>query len=176
MSAIGHVRSQAAVSAALGVAVPRGPLSAMGRLPKRGLLASALRITLFPLVCFLAGCGTSPHPVAQSTVPAAGASVTVVLADFSFSPSHLTLRAGVPIRLRLVNQSGGGHDFSAPKFFAASSFPAGSAAPPDGAVEVGSHQTVELALTPRDPGTYPVVCTHFLHELFGMTATIDVVS
>jgi len=86
------------------------------------------------------------------------------------------LRVGVPVRLRLVNQSNGGHDFSAPGFFASSNFPPGSKASPGGKIEVGSQQTTEIALTPRVPGTYPVECTHFLHSLFGMTATIDVVA
>jgi plastocyanin len=99
----------------------------------------------------------------------------VLLADFSFSPDDITLHAGEPVTLRLVNQSAGGHDFNAPKFFAASSFPAGSMAPAGGGIEVGPKQTVEVALTPRTVGTYPVTCTHFLHSLFGMTATIDVV-
>jgi plastocyanin len=106
----------------------------------------------------------------------AGETVTVALTDFAFTPDHITLRVGVPIRLHLVNESTGSHDFSAPAFFAASSFSAGSTAPPDGAIEVGSKQTVEIALTPRVPGRYPVECTHFLHSLFGMTATIDVAS
>jgi len=137
-----------------------------------------MRVAVLPLVVALAGCATRSAPVAQSTVPAgsAGETVAVLLADFSFSPAHITLREGVPVRLRLVNQSTGGHDFSAPKFFAASSFPPGSKAPPGGEIEVGSQQTAEIALTPLVPGTYPVECTHFLHSLFGMTATIEVVA
>ncbi len=117
-------------------------------------------------------------PVAQLNVPAGNASdvVTVVLTNFAFTPARVALRAGVPIRLRLVSQSDGGHDFSAPAFFAKSSFPTGSTAPTGGAIEVGSQQTVEIALTPLVPGSYAVECTHFLHSLFGMTATIDVVS
>lgn len=106
----------------------------------------------------------------------AAQTVTVALANFAFTPDHITLRVGVPVRLRLVNQSDGGHDFSAPAFFAASNFAAGSTAPAGGKIEVDSHQTVEVALTPRVPGSYPVECTHFLHSMFGMTATIQVVS
>jgi uncharacterized cupredoxin-like copper-binding protein len=34
---------------------------------------------------------------------------------------------------------------------------------------------VELLLTPVVPGTYRLACTHFLHSLFGMTGTIEVV-
>jgi len=137
-----------------------------------------MRIAVLPLVVAIAGCRSATVPAARSTVPVgnAGETVTVALTDFAFTPDHITLRAGVPIRLRLVNQGSGGHDFSAPAFFAASSFPAGATAPPGGAIEVGPKQTVEIALTPRVPGGYSVECTHFLHSLFGMTARIDVVS
>jgi len=132
---------------------------------------------MVPLVVALAGCGPRAAPVVQSTAPASNAAqtVTIVLTNFAFTPDHLTLRVGVPVRLRLVNQSDGGHDFSAPALLAASSFPAGSTAPVGGKVEVDSHQTAEVALTPSVPGSYPIECTHFLHSVFGMTATIQVV-
>lgn len=101
--------------------------------------------------------------------------ITVRLSSFGFAPEHLRLKAGVPVRLRFVNESSGGHDFSAPAFFAASSFPPGSSAPPNGDVAVGSNKTVEIAVVPRTPGTYRVDCTHFLHSLFGMHGTVEVV-
>jgi plastocyanin len=139
---------------------------------------SAMRIAVLPIAIALAGCATSAVHVAQSTVPVsnAGEIVTVSLTDFAFTPEHITLHSGVPVRLRLINHSTGGHDFSAPGFFSASNFPPGSSAPADGKVEVGSQQTVDIALTPRVPGHYQVECTHFLHSLFGMTAIIDVAS
>ncbi len=96
------------------------------------------------------------------------------MSNFAFDPDHLRFKAGVPVRLRLMNESGDGHDFSAPAFFAASSFPPGSSAPPNGEVAVGAHQTVELAVIPGTPGRYPLRCTHFLHSLFGMHGTIEV--
>jgi plastocyanin len=105
----------------------------------------------------------------------AGETITVRLSNFAFTPDHLRLKAGVPVQLRLVNESGGGHDFSAPAFFVASTFPSGASAPPDGDVVVGSHQTVEMTVVPRTPGTYRLECTHFLHSFFGMHGTIEVV-
>ena len=101
--------------------------------------------------------------------------ITIRLSNFSFEPEHLRLRAGVPVRLRLVNESGGGHDFSAPAFFAASAYFAGSVAPPEGRVDVAGKSAAEISIVPERPGRYRVECTHFLHSLFGMTATIDVV-
>lgn len=114
-----------------------------------------------------------PEALAQ---PAAAAAQTasVTLSNFAFEPEHLHLKAGAPVRLRLVNDSSGAHDFSAPAFFAASSFPPGSAPPADGGIDVPSHQTVEIDLIPRTPGTYRLRCTHFLHGLFGMHGTIEV--
>ena len=113
----------------------------------------------------------SGQPMAQTNE---GGDITVRLSDFAFDPEHLSLKTGVPVRLRLVNDSGGGHDFSAPAFFAASSIQPGSLPPTDGGFEVGSHQTVEITLIPRIAGTYPLECTHFLHSLFGMNGTIQV--
>ena len=112
----------------------------------------------------------------QTMAPAGnGETITVQLSNFDFTPEHLRLKAGVPVRLRLANVSGGGHDFSAPAFFAASSFPPGVAVPQGGTVPVGSHQTVEIMVVPRMPGTYHLECTHFLHSLFGMHGTIEAI-
>jgi uncharacterized cupredoxin-like copper-binding protein len=99
----------------------------------------------------------------------------VTLSNFAFTPDHIVLRAGQPVRLHLVNVTSGGHDFSAPQLFAASSIDAGARTLHAGAVEVPPHGAVDLALTPLRPGQYDVVCTHPLHELFGMTGRVDVV-
>ncbi len=85
------------------------------------------------------------------------------MSDFALAPDSLRLRASSPVRLRLVNESSGGHDFSAPACFAARTYPAGSAAPTNGSVEVGGGQTAALTLIPHAQGTYPVAicCTRF---------------
>ena len=100
--------------------------------------------------------------------------LTITLSNFAFNPEHIRLKVNMPIQLHLVNESGGGHSFSVPAFFAASSLEPGSSVPTDGKVEVGSHQTVDIILAPRVPGQYRVECTHFLHTLFGMHGTIEV--
>ncbi len=101
--------------------------------------------------------------------------ITVQLSNFAFEPAYLRLKAGVPVHLHLANNSNGGHDFSAPTFFAASTFPPGASAPPHGETAVGSHQTVDITVVPHTPGIYRLECTHFLHSLFGMHGTIEVV-
>jgi plastocyanin len=82
------------------------------------------------------------------------------------------LRAGVPVVLRLQNSASGGHNFSAPQFFAAAKIdPASTAHVVNGAVEVPKHGVVEVALVPS-AGRYPLKCTHSLHAAFGMKGTI----
>ena len=65
-----------------------------------------------------------------------GGAITVRLSNFAFGPEDLRLKAGAPVRLRIVNDSDTGHNFSAPAFFAASGLLAGSSIPLNGAVEV----------------------------------------
>jgi plastocyanin len=127
--------------------------------------------SVIAVVAFLA-----PANAQKTTAPDGGTEiVTVRLSNFAFDPKHLQLKAGVPIRLRLVNESNGGHDFSSPAFFAASSVLPGVSAPSSGEMAVGSHQTVEIGMVPRTPGTYRVECTHFLHSFFGMHGTIEII-
>jgi uncharacterized cupredoxin-like copper-binding protein len=135
-----------------------------------------MRVIMWGLVTALAVCWVPSSGTAQQTMAPTRdtESITVRLSNFAFDPAHLRLKEAVPIRLRLVNESGGRHDFSAPAFFAASTFLLGSTAPPNGDVAVGAHQTVEIGLVPRSPGTYHLECTHFLHSFFGMHGTIEV--
>jgi plastocyanin len=120
---------------------------------------------------------SAPPSEAQQTAAniANGETVEVRLSNFAFAPARLQLKANVPVHLRLVNESSGGHDFSAPSFFATTTFPPAVPAPRDGEVAVPSHQTVEITVIPHAPGTYRLECTHFLHSLFGMHGTIEVV-
>ena len=136
-----------------------------------------VQITARPiLVIVLAPCSGKPTGPTQqvATQTGDGETITVRLSSFAFEPEQIRLKADVPIRLRLDNESDGGHNFSAPTFFAASSFRPGSSFPSNGTVEVGSHQTVEIALVPGTPAAYPLECTHFLHSAFGMNGTVEV--
>jgi uncharacterized cupredoxin-like copper-binding protein len=101
--------------------------------------------------------------------------VSVELSSFKFAPAEVALRHGQAYRLHLVNTSGGGHDFAAPEFFAASSI-----APKDrglvvaGKVKLAGKQSVDIVLTPEKAGTYALRCTHFLHSGMGMNGRITV--
>ncbi len=125
----------------------------------------------------LAACSAQPSVSDRRTTEQGkdGETITVTLSNFAFDPEHIRVRASVPVRLRLVNESNGSHNFSAAAFFGASNFPPGSSGPVAGEVEVGTHQTVDIALVPREPGTYRLECTHFLHSTFGMQGTVEVI-
>jgi plastocyanin len=95
----------------------------------------------------------------------------VKLSSFDFTPAVITLRAGQPVVLHLVNTGKGGHNFAAPQFFAAASGVSGPVR--NGAVEVGGHKAVDVRVTPKR-GTYRLRCTHTLHSTFGMKGKIVV--
>ena len=97
--------------------------------------------------------------------------VDVRLSSFDYDPDTIRLRAGQPVVLRLVNSGSGGHNFSAPSFFAAARDVAGPVA--GGAVEVGGRRTVEVRLVPA-AGRYRLRCTHTFHTALGMRGTIIV--
>jgi uncharacterized cupredoxin-like copper-binding protein len=117
-----------------------------------------------------------PHPAvaAQDIDWSHAKTITVQLTDFEFTPDHLGLQVGVPVRLMLVNNGSGKHDFSAPEFFAAVAYRAGSRWPNTGGITLKKKESVELDVVPSAPGSYPLRCTEFLHALFGMTGKIDV--
>jgi plastocyanin len=100
--------------------------------------------------------------------------VEVRLSSFKFTPKVLHLRAGQPVVLHLVNTGKGGHNFSAPSFFAAAELrPQDAVLVSKGEVEVSGHASKDIALVPR-AGRYDLKCTHTLHPAFGMTGRIVV--
>jgi len=99
--------------------------------------------------------------------------IVIHLNNFTFAPDRIQLRDGTTVRLHLVNDSSGSHNFSASELFAASTFPAGGS-PPQGKIEVAGNSSMDLEITPQSPGTYQFDCTHLLHHLFGMHGTIVV--
>ena len=109
------------------------------------------------------------------TAHAAQPAVTSVdLVNFRFTPAQLQLRANTPTILQLRNNASGGHNFSAPAFFAAARVaPASAALVRGGKVEIPGRSTVSVELIPA-AGQYPLKCTHTLHSTFGMKGTIIV--
>lgn len=111
-------------------------------------------------------------PSATAQAPAV---VNVQLANYKFTPKTIVLDHGRPYVFRLHNLSDGGHDFTAPAFFAAA-----AVAPSDrrwvegGEVEVPPGQVREIRLTAPGAGSYKLKCTHTFHKVFGMSGTIIV--
>jgi plastocyanin len=119
------------------------------------MLMNRLHITVLAGLSLFCAAPALAQPAAQ----------TIQVWSYGFGPKPIALAAGQPVTLTFVNQSGGGHDFTAPEFFAASQITAGSAR--GGEIELGGHQTKSVTLIPR-AGTYKAHCSHFMHTAFGM--------
>jgi uncharacterized cupredoxin-like copper-binding protein len=138
----------------------------------------ASRLFAVPLIVLLASCGI-PQTITPRIAPASIAfadaqRVEVVLDSFAFEPRTVSLAADRPVVLVLVNNANGGHNFSAPGFFAAAQIAASDASViTDGEVEVAPGGRVELRLIPA-AGGYDLDCTHFGHSALGMSGSIVV--
>lgn len=116
----------------------------------------------------------SSSALAQEPDFARAPQVTVTLSSFKFEPAAIHLRAGQPVVLHLVNDAGGGHNFSAPEFFAASAIRVqDQGLIYMGAIELRSHQSKDIGLIPRR-GIYKLRCTHTMHGMLGMKGDIVV--
>ena len=119
--------------------------------------------------------------LALSAVPAAAATewrqareVEVRLSNFDMAPGTIMLRAGEPVRLRLVNISQSDHSFSADSFFAAGQLRNRDAkAVSGGSINVPAGDVREVVLVPA-AGRYRARCGHFLHWMLGMRSEIVV--
>ena len=101
--------------------------------------------------------------------PANRQDIQVTLSNFSFAPNMLRLQRNMTYAIHLVNSASGGHSFSAPGFFAAMTVATEDRAKiVNGKVEIPAGQTVDITVTPMTAGSYPIVCSHFLHSTFGM--------
>ncbi|UKK85471.1 cupredoxin domain-containing protein [Sphingopyxis sp. BSN-002] len=112
-------------------------------------------------------------PVTAAETPAR---VTVTLANFSFTPADLHLHAGQTVTIHFVNEGSGGHDFTAPEFFAAAAMDAANRTRVEGGkgrVSLGKGESSDVTLTPK-AGTYKVHCSHFGHSTLGMTGKVIV--
>lgn len=128
--------------------------------------------------CTLTACASTHRIDPRFASPAvdfgAAQQVDVRLANFSFAPDQIELQAGKPYVLRIVNTESGGHDFTAPEFFAAASIaPVDAARVNGGQIVLQGNETASIRLVPA-AGTYKLACTHFGHAALGMTGKIIV--
>ena len=108
-------------------------------------------------------------PAFPADAPANRQDIQITLSNFSFNPNSLRLQRNMAYAIHLMNTASGGHSFSAPGFFAAMTVaPEDRAKIVNGRIEIPSGQTVDITVTPMTAGSYPIVCSHFLHSTFGM--------
>jgi plastocyanin len=135
------------------------------------LLAPALVAALFA-----ASAAAQPAPAPVAPVDWSTAKVVEVdMTNFAFTPSSLSLQQGVPYRLRLVNKTSGGHDFTAKDFFEAATVdPASQALVKNGKVSLKGEESVDIDVVPARVGHFDVVCSHLMHATMGMRGEIVV--
>ena len=104
---------------------------------------------LIILACLLAACG-----------PLASGEATITMKEMAFVQSEITVKAGQPVTLRLVNQDGYAHAFDMDEF--------------DLHTSLAANETAELSLTPEKPGRYPFYCSSPGHSMAGMVGTLIV--
>lgn len=98
----------------------------------------------------------------------------VLLSSFDIQPQSIALKAGEPVRLRLINNSSISHSFSAGDFFSS-----GEVRPRDkklisgGKVSVGPGDTREVLIVPS-AGRYSARCANLFHRIMGMSARVIV--
>jgi uncharacterized cupredoxin-like copper-binding protein len=136
-------------------------------------MANAARISRTLLVGVAALAAAVPT-AAQGPDWAHAPKVEVQLASFSYAPRSIHLRAGRPVLLHLVNTASGGHDFTAPAFFAAGQLrPQDRGLVEDGGIELSGKQVRDVYLVPK-AGRYSLKCSHSFHKMFGMSGEIVV--
>jgi plastocyanin len=123
----------------------------------------------------LAAFALLPLSATHSAAQPVPARVDIVLANFSFTPSAIQLKADKQVTLHFANQGSGGHDFTAAAFFKAANMDPATRAKlgTKGTVSLNKGQVADITLTPK-AGTYKAKCSHFLHASLGMTGTVTV--
>jgi plastocyanin len=98
----------------------------------------------------------------------------VLLTSYDIQPEILRLKAGEPVRLRFVNDSEQGHDFSSRSFFRAARLRGRDAdLAASGSLRVGPLSTRTIALVPQ-AGRYPVGSRNLFQRIMGVKGTIVV--
>ena len=117
----------------------------------------------------------APLIFARDVVAQTAPSINVTLSEYAITPGEIDLKSGTAYRLHFVNNGSKGHSFSAPEFFSVSQVASEDQAKvANGLVEVEKGQSVDIVVTPQRAGMFAAECTHFMHKMMGMHATIVV--
>jgi uncharacterized cupredoxin-like copper-binding protein len=105
--------------------------------------------------------------------------VPVILDEYSYTPSTLRFKAGVPYKLQIQNKGTIKHYFTSVDFFKAiatrkvqSNADGEIKAPYFSALEVFPGRSLDLYFVPVNKGTYKLHCTIKWHESKGMCGAI----
>jgi plastocyanin len=150
----------------------------MSESPDRPNLPQALTFAVLAATAVAASL-TASHGRAQAVAAPADWSkaetVEIDLKNFTFNPASLHLKRGAAYRLRFVNQSSGGHDFTAKDFFAAATLdPATAGAVTNGTVRLAGGQSADIDLIAPQVGHFEAHCSHLMHATMGMTGEVVV--
>lgn len=105
-------------------------------------------LLVLALAVLLAACGGSAN------------SVTIAMKDMRFRQEEVSVKAGRPVTLRVVNQDGYAHAFDIDAF--------------DLHRALAANETAELTFTPPAPGRYRFYCGTPGHEAAGMVGVLVV--
>ena len=131
-------------------------------------MVRAMRALLLPVLLFL------PVPALAAPEWRQARDVELRISNFDFTPAAINLRAGEPIRLRLVNISPTTHSFDADAFFARAQLRSREARiVADGKVVVPANDVREILLVPA-PGRYRARSGNLITRLLGMSSQIIV--
>ena len=114
---------------------------------------------------------------------AGAASITVTLSEFAFDPNSITVAAGTPVEITLVNDGATGHDFVIEIIPVTDVSAEGGMDEHEMAAEheefdlhasVAAGGTGVLRFTPTAPGVYQIFCSVPGHQDAGMVAELIV--
>jgi plastocyanin len=98
----------------------------------------------------------------------------LLLSSFDIQPAKIRFKAGDPVRLRLINNTGTAHRVTAKTLFKSAEVrPRDASAVAKGDITVGSGETREILIVPA-PGRYTLRSRNLLYRLMGMSAEIIV--
>ena len=147
-------------------------------------IKSLMKFAACGSMMLITGCTTTDYVTdAQSVVSSADwndmQTVSVVLDEYSYSPSNLHFKAGVPYKLQIQNNGTIKHYFTSVDFFKAiatrkvqSNADGEIKAPYFSALEVFPSRALDLYFVPVKKGTYKLHCTIKGHESKGMCGSI----
>lgn len=106
--------------------------------------------------------GTTAGAIALlALAPASAHSVEIEAEEFAFKPNHVEVEAGESVEITFENTGRLSHNLKIPAFDVKTK-----------TIQAGNTATVTF--TPKEPGTYEILCTVPGHSQAGMTGTVVV--